>query len=87
MHEISQAIAERDDITAADLSDELLASDQPLILRGLASDWPAVKHGQESADKIIEYLQGFDSGNIVTALHAPPEADGPALLQQCYDSI
>ncbi|MGB5166762.1 MAG: cupin-like domain-containing protein [Woeseiaceae bacterium] len=76
MHEISQAIAERDDITAADLSDELLASDQPLILRGLASHWPAVKRGQESADKIIEYLQGFDSGNIVTALHAPPEADG-----------
>ena len=76
MNEIGQMIAERNDVTAADLSDALLGSDQPLVLRGLAADWPAVKHGLESADSIIEYLQGFDSGNAVTALYAPPEAAG-----------
>ncbi len=53
LNEISQTIAETHDITVADLSDELLASDQPQVLRGLASDWPAVKHGLESADYII----------------------------------
>jgi hypothetical protein len=76
LNEINQTIAETHDITVADLSDELLASDQPQVLRGLASDWPAVKHGRESADQIIEYLQGFDSNNVVTALYAPPEAAG-----------
>ncbi len=76
LHAISQAIAETHDISVADLSDELLATEQPLILRGLARDWPAVRHGLESADKIIEYLQHFDSGNVVTALFAPPEAAG-----------
>jgi hypothetical protein len=76
LNEIDRAIDERHDVTAADLDDELLASDRPLVLRGLASDWPAVKHGLESADSIIEYLQAFDSGNVVTALFAPPEAGG-----------
>ncbi|MDJ0812248.1 MAG: cupin-like domain-containing protein [Woeseiaceae bacterium] len=76
LHEIDQAIAERSDVTAADLSDELLASGQPLVLRGLASSWAAVRHGLESADSIIEYLQGFDSDNVVTALYAPADAAG-----------
>lgn len=76
LNEIDQAIAEMTGITAADLTDDLLVSDQPLVLRGLASDWPAVRHGLESADRLSEYLLGFDSGNVVTALHAPPEAAG-----------
>ena len=76
LHDIGQTIAELTDLTAADLGDDLLASDQPLVLRGLASDWPAVRHALESADRIIEYLLGFDSNNVVTALYAPPEAGG-----------
>ena len=76
LNDISQTIPEARDITVADLSDELLASDQPLVIRGLAVDWPAVKHGRESADRIIDYLQEFDSNNAVTTLYAPPEAAG-----------
>ena len=76
LNEISQTIAETRDVTVTDLGDELLASDQPLVIRGLAADWPAVKHGLESTDRIIDYLQGFDSNNAVTALYAPPEAAG-----------
>ncbi len=76
LNEIDQAIAERNDVTVADLSDELLTSDRPLVLRGLASDWPAVRLGLESDDSIIDYLQGFDSDNVVTALYAGPEAGG-----------
>ena len=76
LNEISQAIPETRDLAAKDLSDELLTSDQPLVLRGLASDWPAVRHGLESVDRVIEYLESFDSGNAVTALYAPPESGG-----------
>lgn len=75
-NDIRQAIAERSDVTSESLGDDLLASDEPLVLRGLASDWPAVKHGLESTERIVEYLEGFDSGNAVTALYAPAEADG-----------
>jgi hypothetical protein len=76
LNEISQPIAEISGLSSANLTDDLLASDQPLVLRGLASDWPAVRHGLESSDRLIEYLLGFDSDNLVTALYAPPEAAG-----------
>jgi Cupin-like domain len=76
LNEIQQAIEEIHGVTAADLTDDLLHADRPLVLRGLVADWPAVRRGLESADKLIEYLLQFDSGNVVTALHAPPEAAG-----------
>jgi hypothetical protein len=76
LNEISQTIAEISGLTTADLTDDLLESDQPLVLRGLASEWPAVRHGLGSQDRLIEYLLGFDSDKVVTALHAPPEAAG-----------
>ena len=76
LNDIGQAIAETSEVTVADLSDELLASDQPLVIRGLAADWPAVRHGLESTDRIIDYLQAFDSNNAVTTLYAPSEAAG-----------
>jgi hypothetical protein len=76
LNEIHQAIEEIRGVTAADLDDDLLLSDRPLVLRGLVADWPAVREGLESADRLIDYLLQFDSGNVVTALHAPPEAAG-----------
>ena len=76
LNEISQPIAEVGDVDAADLNDDLLGSDHPLVLRGLASGWPAVNHSLESPETIIEYLRGFDSGNAVTALFMPPESAG-----------
>ncbi|MEJ2274158.1 MAG: cupin-like domain-containing protein, partial [Woeseiaceae bacterium] len=76
LNEISQTIAETNDVTVENLSDELLASDQPLVIRGLVRDWPAVKLGLDSPDRIIDYLREFDSNNAVTALFAPPEAGG-----------
>ena len=76
MTEITRPIAERDDVNAADLSDVLPDSDQPLVMRGLVKDWPAVAHGQQSTDRLVDYFQQFDSGRMVTALYAPPEAGG-----------
>ncbi len=76
LNDIKKAIAERNDVTAAELDDELLASEQPLVLRSLVSNWPAVEKSKASADAAIEYLQAFDSGHAVTALYAPAEARG-----------
>lgn len=75
-NEITTSIKESSDITVADISDDLLESDQPRVLRGLVADWPAVKQGLQSTDNIVEYLHSKDSGNVVTALCAPAEANG-----------
>ncbi|MCH9693535.1 MAG: cupin-like domain-containing protein [Gammaproteobacteria bacterium] len=76
INEISLPVAEAGDITVAELNDELLSSETPLVIRGLTADWPAVKQALVSTDHVIDYLQGFDTNNAVTALHAPPEAGG-----------
>lgn len=37
--------------------DELFTQDQPVILKGLVKDWPLVKAGQQSSDKVMEQLE------------------------------
>lgn len=80
-HEIHQAVSERHDIDLADL-DELLAAEQPLVLRGLVRDWPAVGQGLESVDQLVDYLGSFDDNKVVTALYAPAEAGGRIFYDQ-----
>jgi hypothetical protein len=49
---------------------------QPAILRGLASEWPAVSAAQESPHALASYLQGFDSGQQIEAFFGAPEIGG-----------
>ncbi len=76
LHEISRPVRELTGITADDIGDDVLTSEQPLVIRGLAANWPAVKQGLESATQLADYLLDFDSNNVVTALCAPAEAGG-----------
>ena len=55
---------------------EILPGDAPVILRGVAGDWPAVAKGHESSLALAEYLAAMDSGWPVDALLTRPEEDG-----------
>ena len=55
---------------------DVLRDKRPAVLRGLVSDWPAVKQGLESPAALVRYLARFDSGKSVDALLAAPEIDG-----------
>jgi Cupin-like domain len=55
---------------------EMIASAEPAVLRGLASDWPAVAAGLRSAADCVEYLRRFDNGLPVDAIMTPPEVEG-----------
>ena len=54
---------------------EVLEGGEPVVLRGLVADWPAVAAGRDSAG-ILEYLRRFDSGAPVDAIMTPPEFAG-----------
>ena len=43
----------------------LMEGQQPVILRGVASDWPLVRRGRESPEAAIAYLKSFDGGRPV----------------------
>jgi hypothetical protein len=55
---------------------EILASEQPLILKGLASNWPLVKAGLVSDEEAIAYLGSFYEDKTVGTFFGAPENDG-----------
>ena len=54
--------------------DELMAAEQPVILKGLVRDWPLVNKG--SPIDAAAYLKSFYQGRPVTAFIAQPEHKG-----------
>ena len=55
---------------------EILPGDAPVVLRGVASSWPAVARGHESPLALAQYLAAMDNGRPVNALMMRPEEGG-----------
>ena len=56
--------------------DELLAAQQPVVLKGLAADWPLVARGREGPESAIAYLKSFDGGKPVVGYSGASEIGG-----------
>lgn len=82
MSGIEQQVREIEGCQAGNLSDEVLFSEQPLILKGLVSDWPLVKAAKQSADAAADYLRQFYKGKPVTVSFGPPEIKGRIFYNQ-----
>jgi hypothetical protein len=59
-----------------DLTDAILDSTQPLILRGLVRSWPMVQAGLTSAQTADAYLRRFYRDANVVAMLGKPEIEG-----------
>jgi hypothetical protein len=55
---------------------DVLSEKRPAVLRGIVSDWPAVRAAAESPEAVVRYLKRFDSGAAVDALMTAPDIDG-----------
>ncbi len=69
-------IAERRVADSPAFSGEIGARYEPLVMRGLVADWPAVKQAAQSPQALAGYLAGFDSGKPVDTLLAPASVKG-----------
>ena len=56
--------------------EEILPAGQPVVLKDLVKDWPAVRAGRESPRALGDYLRGFDRGKPVAVLEGPPSIRG-----------
>ncbi|HEY2686678.1 MAG TPA: cupin-like domain-containing protein [Steroidobacteraceae bacterium] len=61
---------------AAMLRDEVLRQKTPAVLRGLASEWPAVRAARDSPQALLGYLSRFATETPVDALMTAPEIEG-----------
>jgi hypothetical protein len=54
----------------------LLAANKPVILKGLAADWPLVAAGNESVTAAMALLKSFDNGRPIVRFAGAPEIKG-----------
>ena len=73
---MAKAMREIRGAAQASLSDALLTSTEPVVLRGLASDWPMVQASLRSPREAIAYLRSFYRGEVVGAMVGGPEIAG-----------
>ncbi|MEM9303804.1 MAG: cupin-like domain-containing protein, partial [Pseudomonadota bacterium] len=71
-----QQIPEWRDVDRAAFDSEIVPRGEPAVVRSVVEDWPAVASGKESRASLARYLGGFDTGQPVTAMVAPPTERG-----------
>ena len=59
----------------ADL-DRLADAGEPVVLRGLFDDWPALVAGRASRDALVTYLKAMDRGAATPVMEAPAATGG-----------
>jgi hypothetical protein len=63
-------------VDGATFRNEIVPRDRPAILRGLISNWPAVREGRKSQQALCKYIRTFDLGNPVQTATGPPSIKG-----------
>jgi len=76
MPEAGQTVRERADVRPGNLPREALEPVEPLVLRGLVSDWPAVRAGTASPAAAMTYLRRFYTHATVNAVRVPARYRG-----------
>ena len=69
-------LQERSNVTREILRAEIVPAYHPVVLRGFAADWPAVRAGCEGGAAVAAYLKSFDNGAPVEAYVGSPEIGG-----------
>lgn len=65
-----------EDVKPRSIPDSVFESTEPLVLKGLVSDWPAVRTCSQSLVAAAQYLSGFWSKEAVTVYVGDEEIDG-----------
>jgi Cupin-like domain len=66
---------------------KLLQDNQPVVLRGLASNWGLVKAGRRSVADAMNYLRSFYNGQIVGSAQAAPGIGGRLFYNDDYTKL
>ena len=80
-------IAERSDIDAKHLPEEVLCANAPVVLRGLVKDWPAAQAALRSPAEIARYLRAHWEGATVGMLIGPPDIEGRFFYNETLDGF
>ena len=83
----AKPVRELTGLRPADLGPAILASTEPLLLRGLVADWPAVAAARTSPQAAIAYLRRWYVDATVNAMLGAPEIDGRFFYNEALDGF
>jgi hypothetical protein len=75
MYESAQIVV-RSGVDLKTFRDEIAPANEPVVLKDLVKDWPAVRAGLQSPRALGDYLRGLDQGRQVAILEGPPSIKG-----------
>lgn len=70
------ALNVREGVTPEIFRDEIRPMAQPVVMKGLVSDWPCVGAAQAGTRALADYLSAFDIGKPAETILGPPEIEG-----------
>ena len=70
------------DVDAATFAVEIVAKNQPAVIRGAAADWPMVRHFRYGPQALADYLTGFDTGELINTAIADPSERGRLVYKE-----
>jgi len=87
MPEAARRVRVLDGARPSELPPEALQPGQPLVLRGLVRDWPAVRAARASSNAAIDYLRRFYAGATVNAVRLDPRHRGRVFYNDALDGF
>jgi len=84
---VPSAMREVAGLRPADLGPDILASTEPLLLRGLVADWPVVAAARNSPQAAIAYLRRWYVDATVNAMLGAPGIDGRFFYNETLDGF
>ncbi|WP_229491433.1 cupin-like domain-containing protein [Massilia sp. HP4] len=83
----AKAMREVAGLRPADLGPDILASTEPLLLRGLVADWPMVAAARTSPQAAIAYLRRWYVDATVNAMLGAPDIGGRFFYNEAMDGF
>ena len=74
-------------VTPGRFRDEIVAGNEPVLMKGQVAAWPAVREATGSDEAAMRYLRGFDRGRPVETLVGPPEIEGHFFYNERLDGL
>lgn len=69
-------IKKLENCSTSSIPDEVFASTEPVLLKGLVDKWPLVAAGKRSATDAADYIRSFDRGVQLTAYEGEVDIEG-----------
>lgn len=83
----AQPVPEIQGITPADFVSTRYPAQMPVVIRGLAKDWPAVQAARQSDQALADYLTNMGKGGAIELLRGPAAGDGLFFYSDDLDGL